>query len=408
MTTMTEELVLRSGTVLRNRICKASMNEALATPDGKVQKAHVSLYEAWADSGASLLITGNMMVDGKHMNEPLVVDALLDTNMDLLRKWAATGKRTNTHIWPQLNHPGKQSPKMVNDAPVAPSMVPIPNEMFVPPRVLSDAEIEDIIDRFAEAAARLEQAGFTGVQLHGAHGYLIGQFLSPHHNRREDKWGGSFENRFRFVEEIYKRTRARTGPGFNIGIKINSSDFQKGGFTEDDSINVAKALDALGIDLIEISGGSWENPVNRKGKGEVKESTRKREAYFLEYAEKVKSQISTPLVVTGGFRSTAGIKEALASGAVDMAGVARPFAVDARFGQHVINNPSYMSPVKPITSGIKKIDAMAIMEISWYTMQIERLSQGKAPQKKADGVWPALKVMYRFWKNGKAVKRVRA
>ena len=167
-------------------------------------------------------------------------------------------------------------------------------------------------------------------------------------------------------------------------------------------------MDALGIDLIEISGGSWENPVNRKGKGEVKDSTKKREAYFLEYAEKVKSRISTPLVVTGGFRSAAGIKDALASGAIDMAGVARPFAVDARFGKHIVDNPSYVSTVQPITSGLKKIDAMAIMEISWYTMQLERLSQGKQPQKKADGVWPALKVMYRFWKNGKAVKRVRA
>lgn len=409
MSSMSDSLKLRSGTVLRNRICKASMNEALATPNGKVVPAHVSLYETWADSGASLLITGNMMVDGKHMNEPLVVDALLDTNMDLLRKWAATGQRTNTHIWPQLNHPGKQSPKIVNDAPVAPSVVPIKNDLFAPPRELSDAEIETIIDSFAEAAARLEEAGFTGVQLHGAHGYLIGQFLSPHHNRRTDKWGGSFDNRFRFVEEIYNRTRARTGPGFNIGIKINSSDFQKGGFTEEDSIEVAKRLDQLGVDLIEISGGSWENPVNRKGKKqEKKESTKKREAYFLEYAEKIKSQIETPLVVTGGFRSAAGIQEALSTGAIDMAGVARPFAVDARFGKHVAGNPAYVSTVQPITSGIKRIDKMAIMEISWYTMQIERLSKGKAPQKKADGVWPAIKVMYRFWKNGKAMKRVRA
>ncbi|MBO9399994.1 MULTISPECIES: NADH:flavin oxidoreductase/NADH oxidase family protein [unclassified Shimia] len=409
MATLGDSLTLKSGTVLRNRICKASMNEALATPDGKVTDAHVSLYEAWADSGASLLITGNMMVDGKHMNEPLVVDALLDTNMDLLRKWAATGKRTNTHIWPQLNHPGKQSPKMVNDAPLAPSVVPIPNDMFAPPRELTDAEIEGIIDSFAEAAARLEEAGFTGVQLHGAHGYLIGQFLSPHHNRREDKWGGSFENRFRFVEEIYNRTRARTGPGFNVGIKINSSDFQKGGFTEEDSIEVAKRLDKLGIDLIEISGGSWENPVNRKGKQEAKkESTLKREAYFLEYAEKVKSQISTPLVVTGGFRSSEGMSEALGTGAMDMAGVARPFAVDPKFGKHVMQNNKHVSPVAPIRSGLKKIDAMAIMEISWYTMQIERISQGKKVQTKADGIWPALRVIYRFWKNGKAVKRVRA
>jgi 2,4-dienoyl-CoA reductase-like NADH-dependent reductase (Old Yellow Enzyme family) len=149
--------------------------------------------------------------------------------------------------------------------------------------------------------------------------------------------------------------------------------------------------------------------VNRKGKTpEKKDSTIKREAYFLDYAEKVKAEISTPLVVTGGFRSAAGIKEALASGAVDMAGVARPFAVDARFGKRVLDTPSYVSTVRPITSGIKKIDAMAIMEISWYTMQIERLSRGKPPQNKADGVWPAVKVMYRFWKNGKAMKRVRA
>lgn len=408
-TKLSDPLTLKSGTVLRNRICKASMNEALATPDGRVTKDHVSLYEAWANCGASLLITGNMMVDGKHMNEPLVVDALLDTNMDLLRAWAATGKRTNTHIWPQLNHPGKQSPKMVNDAPVAPSVVPIPNEMFVPPRELTDAEIVDIIDRFGEAAARLEDAGFTGVQLHGAHGYLIGQFLSPHHNRREDRWGGSFDNRFRFVEEVYKVVRKRTSEGFNVAIKINSSDFQKGGFTEDDSIEVAKRLDGLGIDMIEISGGSWENPVNRKGKQDVKkESTLKREAYFLEYAEKVRSQISTPLMVTGGFRSAAGMTEALASGAVDMTGVARPFAQDPHFGKHVLENPSFESPVRPIKSGLKKIDAMAIMEISWYTMQIERIARGKAVQTKPDGIWPALRVMYRFWKNGKAVKKVRA
>lgn len=383
------------------------MNEALATADGKVVPAHISLYKNWAHSGASLLITGNMMVDGRHMNEPLVVDALLDANADMLRQWAATGKETDTHIWPQLNHPGKQSPKMVNDAPVSPSAVAIENDMFVPPRALEDSEIEEIIDRFAEAAVRLEQAGFTGVQLHGAHGYLIGQFLSPHHNRRTDKWGGNFENRFRFVKEIYSRIRARTGGGFNIAIKINSSDFQKGGFTEEDSIAVAESLDKLGIDLIEISGGSWENPVNRTG-GKVKDSTRKREAYFLDYAEKVKGRISAPLMVTGGFRSAEGVRAALNSGAIDMAGMARPFAVDAAFGTHILTNKDHVSPVAPIKSGLKKIDSMAIMEISWYTLQIERLAKGLPAETKANGVWPALRVLYRFWKNGKAVKRVRA
>lgn len=406
MPTLSEPLTLKSGTVLRNRISKAAMNEAMATADGRITRDHIALYEAWSKSGAGLLVTGNMMVDGKHMNEPLVVDALHDQNFTALRQWAETGKATDTHIWPQISHPGKQSPKMVNDAPVSSSAVPIPNEMFVPPRVLEGHEIDDIVERFGASAERCEKAGFSGVQLHGAHGYLIGQFLSPHHNRRTDKWGGSFDNRIRFVREIYENIRARTGDGFNISIKINSSDFQKGGFGEEESIQTAQVLDQLGFDLIEISGGSWENPINRTGA--VKDSTRKREAYFLEYSEKVKAKISTPVMVTGGFRSAAGMAEAISSGAADLVGVARPFAVDVEFATNALANPDYRSTVEPIKSGIKKLDAMAIMEISWYTLQLQRIAKGKAPQKKARGVLSAAEVMYKFWKNGRAVQRVRA
>lgn len=406
MTNLAQPLRLKSGTELKNRIAKAAMNEAMATPDGRIVPGHVKLYDAWSEGGAGLLITGNMMVDGRHMNEPLVVDALHEANFEMLKAWAATGARRGTQIWPQISHPGKQSPKMVNDEPVSPSVVPIPNDMFVPPRELLDHEIETIIERFAASAERCEKAGFSGVQLHGAHGYLIGQFLSPHHNRRTDKWGGSFDNRIRFVREIYDAVRARTSDRFNVSIKINSSDFQKGGFDEEESLRTAEVLDDLGFDLIEISGGSWENPINRTGK--VKDSTRKREAYFLEYAEKVKAKIATPIMVTGGFRSSAGMAEAVTSGAADLVGLARPFAVDPNFANHALADAEFRSTVEPIQSGIKKLDQMAIMEISWYTLQLHRIAKGKAPRQKARGALSAAEVLYKFWKNGRAVKRVRA
>lgn len=400
-------LKLKSGTVLNNRIAKAAMNEAMATADGRITPLHTSLYDIWADSGAGLLITGNMMVDGRHMNEPLVVDALHEQNFTNLRKWAAIGQANGVHIWPQLSHPGKQSPKVVNLSPVSPSVVPLSSDMFVAPRALEESEIEEIIDRFGAAGERCKSAGFTGVQLHGAHGYLISQFLSPHHNRRSDKWGGTFDNRLRFVREIYRAIRARTGKEFNIAIKINSSDFQKGGFGEEESLLTAQALDELGIDLIEISGGSWENPVNRTG-STIKKSTRKREAYFLEYAEKVKEKIDTPLMVTGGFRSAAGMAEAISSGAVDLVGTARPFVTDPYFAANALANPNYRSNVVPIKSGIKKLDDLAIMEISWYSLQLKRIAQGRRPHKKARGALSAAEVLYKFWKNGREVQRVRA
>ncbi|MEM7136056.1 MAG: NADH:flavin oxidoreductase/NADH oxidase family protein [Myxococcota bacterium] len=405
MSTLNDAITLRSGAVLRNRIAKAAMSEVLATADGRVTPAHLGLYDTWSDSGAGLLVTGNMMVDGRHMNEPLVVDALHSDNFTSLRKWALLGKEHGVHIWPQLSHPGKQSPNFVNDAPVAPSAIPIDNPMFHPPRELAESEIWDIVDRFAQAAARCEKAGFTGVQLHGAHGYLLSQFLSPHHNQRTDAWGGSFDKRLRFVSEVYQEIRKRTGDSFSVAIKINSSDFQKGGFTEEDSLRVAQVIDTMGIDLIEISGGSWENPVNRRG---TKESTKKREAYFLEYAERVKGLIDAPLMVTGGFRTKRAMTSAVESGAVDVVGLARAFAVDPFAAKHVLQSEVYASSVQPITTGIKKIDAMAVMEISWYTMQIHRIARGKSPNQKARGALSVPPVLYNFWKNGRAVRRVRA
>ncbi|REL30818.1 NADH:flavin oxidoreductase/NADH oxidase family protein [Thalassotalea euphylliae] len=405
-TPLSEELKLRSGSVLKNRICKSAMNEAMATGDGRVVRQFEVLYRTWAEGGSGLLVTGNVMVDKRHANEPLAVAVEDERDMHLLELWARGAKSKGGQIWAQLNHPGKQSPKFLNGHPVAPSAVPLASDMFFPPRELTEEEILDIIERFANTASILEKAGFDGVQLHGAHGYLISQFLSPNHNKREDKWGGSLENRMRFVTEVYKAIRAKLGQNFAVGIKLNSSDFQKGGFTQEESIEVCKCLDELGIDMIEISGGSWENPVNRKGN--LKESTKKREAYFLEFAEQLKENVSAPIMVTGGFRSQAAMEEAVNSGAVDVVGIARPLAVDPDLANKVLNGQGFVSTVQPITTGIKKIDQMAIMEISWYTDNIRRMGDGKSPKTKVRGIWSVIAVLFNFWKRGQTVKRVRA
>lgn len=405
-TPLSKELKLRTGLTLKNRICKSAMNEAIATGEGRVVRQFEVLYRTWAEGGAGLLITGNVMVDKRHANEPLAVAVEDDQDALLLKLWADAAKSKGAQIWAQLSHPGKQSPKFLNQAPVAPSAVPLASDMFIPPRELTESEIEEIIQRFTKTAEILKEAGFDGVQLHGAHGYLISQFLSPNHNKRNDQWGGSLENRMRFVTEVYKSIRGKLGKKFAIGIKLNSSDFQKGGFTNEESIEVCKALDKLGIDMIEISGGSWENPVNRKGN--LKESTKKREAYFLEFSEQLKQNVKAPIMVTGGFRSQNAMEEAVESGATDIVGLARPFAIDPDLANKVIRGQGYSSTVQPISTGIKKIDDMAIMEISWYTDQIRRMSEGKDPKTKVRGLISVADVLFNFWRRGQQVKRVRA
>ncbi|WP_422464069.1 NADH:flavin oxidoreductase/NADH oxidase family protein [Endozoicomonas sp. ALB115] len=403
---LSEELKLRSGSVLKNRICKSAMNEAIATGKGGVVRQFEVLYRTWAEGGSGLLITGNIMVDKRHANEPLAVAVEDYDDFQLLELWVAGAKSKGGQIWAQLNHPGKQSPKFLNDQPLAPSAIPLASDMFIPPRELTESEINDIIRRFTTTALILKEAGFDGVQLHGAHGYLISQFLSPNHNKRNDQWGGSLENRMRFVKEIYASIREKVGEGFAIGIKLNSSDFQKGGFSQEESIEVCRHLDKMGIDLIEVSGGSWENPVNRRG--EQKESTKKREAYFLEFSEQLKKNVSAPIMVTGGFRSQQAMEEAINSGSVDVVGLARPFVVDPNLANHLLTGTNYRSSVEPISTGIKKIDDMAIMEISWYTDQIRRMSEGLPPKTRVRGAFSAFKVLYNFWQRGQQVKRVRA
>ncbi len=255
------------------------------------------------------------------------------------------------------------------------------------PREATDTEIRDIIARFGRSAAICKKAGFSGVQIHAAHGYLINQFLSPHHNQRQDEWGGTPEKRRRFLLAVYAEIRRQVGPDFPVAIKLNSADFQHGGFTEEDSLATVEAMAEAGIDLVEISGGTYETGVAQPKKA----STRAREAYFIEFAEKVRAAVQVPLMLTGGFRSVAGMDEALRSGAVDLVGLARLMAIDPDAPAALLQGRDSAQRVRPIVTGIKQIDRLGVMEVLWYELQLKRIADGGEPRPNESGLWALVK-----------------
>jgi 2,4-dienoyl-CoA reductase-like NADH-dependent reductase (Old Yellow Enzyme family) len=363
---------------VKNRFFKSAMSEQLGDKSHNPGKNLANLYRTWAKGGTGLLVTGNVMVDRTALGEPKNVVLDEQSKLDGFKAWAKAARTDNTKVWMQLNHPGKQSPTFLSKQPVAPSAIPLGGGLektFATPKALDDTEIVNIIKKFATAARLAKETGFDGVQIHGAHGYLVSQFLSPHHNQRQDKWGGTLENRMRFVLEIYHAIRKETGDDFPIGIKLNSADYSKGGFSHEESMKVVEALAEAGIDLLEISGGTYESPsmVGHK----IKESTLKREAYFLEFAEQIRERVSIPLVVTGGFRSGGAMNEALRSGATDFIGLARPLSVYPSFPNDLMENPTHRINIPKPSTGIQFVDKMTMLDITWYESQLSRLSKGK-------------------------------
>ena len=294
---LNQPLTLPCGAVVPNRMCKAAMTEGLAHPDGTASAELERLYGIWSDGGSGILLSGNIQVDGDHLERPgnVIVDsALSDDAFAALQRMAAAGTRNGNHLWAQISHAGRQTQKIVNPAPKAPSAVRLrlPQSQFGEPVALTAEEIESIVERFVNCAVTCKEAGFTGVQFHSAHGYLLSQFLSPLTNQREDEWGGTLENRARALIAIVTKAREALGADFPISVKLNSADFQKGGFDFDDSLTVAKWLADAGVDLLEISGGTYEQPrlLNLDGVEPIEEqslarSTLAREAYFVDFAK---------------------------------------------------------------------------------------------------------------------------
>jgi 2,4-dienoyl-CoA reductase-like NADH-dependent reductase (Old Yellow Enzyme family) len=246
------------------------------------------------------------------------------------------------------------------------------------------------------------------VQIHGAHGYLVSQFLSPNHNHRTDEWGGSPQNRRRFVMAVYAEVRRQVGADFPVGIKLNSADFQRGGFTEDESMATIQALADAGIDLIEISGDTYEAPAMSGAFKPQKVSTAAREAYFLDFAERVRTTVKVPLMVTGGFRTADGMNSALRSGSLDIVGLARLLAIDPDAPAALLRGQDSTQRVRPITTGIKPVDRMGIMEVLWYTRQLKRIAEGGNPRPGESGLMAFLKSLMKSSWGTYRTKRMRA
>ncbi|MCL4133773.1 UNVERIFIED_CONTAM: hypothetical protein GTU68_034143 [Idotea baltica] len=365
------------------------MSENNADKEGKPSGRLFKLYETWGKSGAGILISGNVMVDPKALGESRNVIIEDERYLAELKEWATSCQADGSQLWMQINHPGRQGGRM-NKELVSPSDVQLPMKaIFAKPRALEESEILDLIERYGNTAAIAQKAGWAGVQIHGAHGYLVSQFLSPITNKRADKWGGSIENRARFVLEIYRNIRQKVGAQFPVGIKINSADFQRGGFTEEASLQVISMLGAEGMDLIEVSGGTYEQSAMMGNSKKVKESTQKREAYFADFIVKARKQTNVPLLLTGGFRTVEVMNTALKNDELDFVGIARPFAVYPRLGYDIFEGKLDNLSLKAIKTGIKYVDKMGALDIQWYADQMRLLGEGKKPNPNM-GAWKSL------------------
>jgi len=333
---------------LKNRLVRSATAECLATDDGRLTDKYLRVYSQLAKGGVGMIITGNYFVSkmGEALPRLFVLDK--DEIIDDMRKVADAVHEHGSKIVAQINHGGRQcDPKIIGTMPLAPSPV---RDMvtMVKPRAITEAEIGETIAVFAGAAGRVKDAGYDGVQIHGAHGYLVNEFLSSYTNRRTDEWGGTLENRMRFLMEVYKAMRSAVGPDFPVMIKINSADFMKRGVTLEECVATCKKLEELGIDAIEVSGGILEKglvyvkgdvPMDlvmrnrnfvermivRLMEKSMREQARFEDAYFLPNASAVKEAVGVPIITVGGMRKRSIMEEAISSGKTDYVSLSRPF-----------------------------------------------------------------------------------
>jgi 2,4-dienoyl-CoA reductase-like NADH-dependent reductase (Old Yellow Enzyme family) len=408
MPDISDALQLPCGVRLPNRLAKAAITEGLADERGWPTPGLERLYEGWSDAGFGLLISGNILVDGDHLERPgnVIIDRECASQAQALRSWTARATQAGAHFWAQLSHSGRQTPKAVNPRPLSVSelQMGLPGGLFGKPQAMTLGELHLLVEKFATAAEVCKAVGFTGVEIHAAHGSLLGSFLAPKVNNRKDQWGGSLENRARLLLDVVAAVRKRVGRQFPIAVKLNSADFQRGGFDEKDSLAVGKWLEAAGVDLLEISGGTYESPVMLGASGisadceqpARKASTAAREAYFFDFARAMRQELKMPIMLTGGFRSHAGMEAALDEG-VDLLGVARPVCVDQRcvkalLAGEVDRLDSWEEGIKRekgLFSSNSPIPLVGMLTnfaaIYWFYAQLYRLAKGKTANVK---LWP--------------------
>ncbi|MFF6834357.1 MULTISPECIES: NADH:flavin oxidoreductase/NADH oxidase family protein [unclassified Streptomyces] len=404
---MTSELFaplsLRSGQVLKNRIGKAAMEENMAGAGQLPDERILTLYRRWAAGGAGLLITGNVMVHAEALTGPAGV--VLDEHAPLepFTEWAKAGKSDGGAIWMQINHPGRQVASDMPGVVWGPTDIGVSlgkhSSRFGKPTAMTPQQIEETVARYAVTAQRAEKAGFDGVEVHAAHGYLLSQFLSPLVNKRTDRWGGSLENRARMLLDIVRAVRAAVSPSFTVAVKLNSADFQRGGFDADDARQVIEMLEPLGVDLVELSGGSYESPAMTGRSTDTR--TRAREAYFLDLAKDLVTTSPLPLMLTGGITKRATAEQVLASG-VSVVGMGTALAVTPDLPDRWSKNCEADRSIRPVNWSDKALASAASM--AQVRHQMRRLARGSSPR---PGTHPAIALVSEQLKQRKALRGYR-
>ncbi|ONF72446.1 NADH:flavin oxidoreductase/NADH oxidase family protein [Amycolatopsis keratiniphila] len=399
-----EPFTLPGGSTLPNRLVKAAMEENMASRGQLPGKPLFELYRRWGEGGAGLLITGNVMVHAEALTGPAGVVLDADSPLEPFRRWASAAKSGGARVWMQINHPGRQVRADMPGVAWGPSAVRVDvgknSKRFAEPVEMSPRQIEETVARFAETARRAEEAGFDGVEIHAAHGYLLSQFLSPLANRREDRWGGGLGNRAAFLLDVVRAVRAVVAPGFAVAVKLNSADFQRGGFDADDAASVIAMLAPLGVDLVELSGGSYESPAMTGQSGD--DRTRAREAYFLSLAEQLVRTSSLPLMLTGGVVRRRVAEEVLASG-VELVGMGTALAVDPALPAKWRHDGDAAVELAPVRIGDKAVASAASM--ARVRRQLRRLGAGRRTK---PGIDPKAALVVETVLQALALRRYRA
>ncbi|WP_333763835.1 NADH:flavin oxidoreductase/NADH oxidase family protein [Streptomyces sp. IBSBF 2390] len=397
-------LTLRSGQTLGNRIAKAAMEENMAGAGQLPDEELFGLYRRWAAGGAGLLITGNVMVHAEALTGPggVVLDAAAP--LEPFTVWAEAAKSGGGAVWMQINHPGRQVGSDMPGVVWGPSAVAVDvgkhSSRFGKPVAMTAEQIEATVTRYAVTARRAEEAGFDGVEIHAAHGYLLSQFLSPLVNKRTDQWGGSLENRARMLLDVVRAVRAAVSPGFAVAVKLNSADFQRGGFDADDARQVIEMLAPLGVDLVELSGGSYESPAMSGRPADAR--TQAREAYFLDLARDLVKTSPLPLMLTGGI-TRRGTAERVLDGGVAIVGMGTALAVTPDLPDRWRRDREADERLRPVTWSDKVLASAAGM--AQVRHQMRRIARGSRP---TPNTHPAFALIAEQRKQRRALRRYRA
>lgn len=376
---LTQPLTLPCGVTLKNRMVKSCMSDSLGNGQGQPTETQIRLYERWAQGGVSLSCVGEVQIDPRYPEKPgnLVArnNALTEPSSASTAGFQELTRRatiSDAHIWAQLGHAGALTHAAVNPNPKGPSELDVPPDLHC--QAMTLAEIQALPQAYAQAAVTIASYGFTGCLLHTGHGFLLSQWLSPLFNKRTDRYGGTIQQRCRLILEILQAIREAVGPSFPIGIRINSSDQLQGGLTEDEALQVIQLLEETSVDLIDVSGGTYFPGAKSASDNATKSTT---DPYFLSFCRKARPLTTKPLMLTGGIKKRSQALHALASGAVDMVGIARALAMNANLASDWSKEEEKAGTgetgVDPIFPRFEKTVPGGVT--AWYTMRLTALGE---------------------------------